>query len=408
MLNEKFKLKDGRVIYPKYLTKEERLKLKEELGGERECMWCCCRTDQKLYYAISENLSFYPEHKGYNHTTACSRYYAKSNNRHSAYVTDDSSISAVYLKFNPQNFSVPYNEVSDEEEEEEKIESNMPEPIPEPELVAGDESLILPTAKKHKNENDRELEYSLDKFVRCINFDTYTERVAQGKPILNAEYFSNNLYGRLKYIRIGGMSKCVRELTLENDGVRFFYASYKGCKKKEYNGRVSCNIQIEGKEKKVYGLFTFNKIYERALKKFHSQYGIEPDENTMVAGFQYYRKSKLNTFYKVVGRMHLFQVNKYGIYCRTNSEIAWYNTLIDFVNMSKGVALTLPPDETIISGVLEADDVEKKALLIFPTQKKVEVPEYNQQEFLTVILAEDDMLDYPKIHAIVKKLDQTE
>ena len=128
----------------------------------------------------------------------------------------------------------------------------------------------------------------------------------------------------------------------------------------------------------------------------------------MVAGFQYYRKSKLNTFYKVVGRMHLFQVNKYGIYCRTNSEIAWYNTLIDFVNMSKGVTLTLPPDETIISGVLEANDVEKKALLIFPTQKKVEVPEYNQQEFLTVILAEDDILDYPKIHAIVKKLDQTE
>lgn len=55
----------------------------------------------------------------------------------------------------------------------------------------------------------------------------------------------------------------------------------------------------------------------------------------MIAGIQYYPKSKNGTNYKVVSRFHMFQVSDHGLYCNSLLELECYNVIINYIKKNK-------------------------------------------------------------------------
>ena len=81
MYNTRFIMSDGSVIYPAYLDREDKEKLRSQQGKQREYLRCGCRLDKNLYYRLSEDLKFYPEHNNYEHDKYCCRYRENGRNR---------------------------------------------------------------------------------------------------------------------------------------------------------------------------------------------------------------------------------------------------------------------------------------------------------------------------------------
>lgn len=398
MYNVKFTLDNGTELFANYMNAEQRSILREYIGNKTKIMWCSCRSDMKLYYRISENLRFYPEHNGYEHTIHCARHRAKENKRITAFVRTDEETATIYLQFNPKNFTVPSilddddNNLNDDYSEDDDTNTN-----------ASDENEVLLLNKlKVNNEEYKEPKFNLINFIRCINHDTFTERVINNKAILSFDYFSSAIFGRLKNIKISGMNKSVRSLTLEDDGVRFFYAPYVKCEIKKSTTNVSHNLIIRGNDNTTYSLFTFGSIYEKALKRFHKQYGIDPNEHTMIAGFQYYPKSKSGSNYKVVGRFHMFQVSDHGLYCNSLLEQNCYNVIINYIKRNKHDKLRfyIPADDETVTGILEVEGAIKKGLFIFPSNKSSIQISIDKESFVPFpimpdkILSEDDLTTF--------------
>lgn len=422
MYNLKFTLSNGIEIFPAYLNAEWRRVLKKQIGNQSEVMWCSCRTDRKLYYRISENLHFYPEHNGYEHSPLCIRYHSEENKRRTAIIRTDEETATIYLQFNPKNFTNTSVKASEDEEDdtlEEDINSSAASIIETDteedlssslELDSGDpeenEILHLDKLKVESNEY-KEPRFNLATFIRCINHDTFTERVINSKPILSCDYFTNALFGRLKNLYISGIRKSVRELSLLDDGVRFFYAPFVRCdiKKSDYN--ISYNIVVKGNENKTYSLFTFGSIYEKALKRFHTQYGIEPNEKTMVAGFQYYPFSKRGTQYKVIGRLHLFQVSEHGLYCNSLFDQSCYNTIVSFIkdHSNYGLRFYIPTEEEeLINGVLEIKGCNRKGIIILPSTKTSKEFTIDKGLFEPMLLEPDTILTERDLTEFIKRI----
>lgn len=71
MYNTKLIMEGGAVIYPAYLDKEDKEKLYNEQGDRRGYLRCGCRPESNLFYRLSEDMRFYPEHNNYDHDRYC-------------------------------------------------------------------------------------------------------------------------------------------------------------------------------------------------------------------------------------------------------------------------------------------------------------------------------------------------
>lgn len=419
MYNEKFTLHNGTEIFPNYMNTEQRSLLKQQIGEQSEVMWCSCRTDKKLYYRLSENLRFYPEHNGYEHSPYCIRYHTVESKRRTAIIHNDEETATVYLQFNPKNFTMPSTNPDDdtednnEESNEGKTEDNLSEEsssLSTINSISSDSSeeneLIHLNKIKVDSDNYKEPKFNLANFIRCINYDTFNERIINHKPLLSYEYFANALIGRLKNIRISGMSKNVRNLSLEEDGVRFFYAPFIGCDVKKSQSYTSYNIKIKGHENNVYTLFTFGVVYEKALKRFHKQYGIEPNEYTMVAGFQYYPISKSGNHYKVIGRLQLFQVSNHGLYCNSLFEIECFNIIINYIkkHTAEYIRFYIPTEDELINGIIEVEGFNKKGIIIFPSTKASKEFTIDYELFEPLVVDTDLDLSENVLNGFIKRI----
>lgn len=395
MYNSRFVFEDGTFVYPRYFSREQREELRNKIGSSREVMWCGCRADQRLFYRISADLRFIPEHNGYKHASYCVRFHEDDADarRSSAFLPDDTSEKAfVYLKFNPHKFTIPKmkdlgnDSAADSEEEQEEQEDT--EEISSSNM---NEKELLSIPKVKKNDEYKEPFLDLASFVRCLNVDTFTDRVLSGKSILTKDYFSSALYGRMKNIYIKGTHKSVRELNLMSDHVRFFYAPFIKGELVEKDGYSTCHVIVQGKDQE-YSMFVFSKTYETALHHFKQQYGIEPNENTMAAGFQYLKKSKKGRDYKVVGRLHLFLVSNNGIYSHTIQEANTYDTILKALWNRKDIRLLLPTDDELITGIFEKSGTLRKGAIILPTKSQTELLELDEEQYEVLILDNNEEL----------------
>lgn len=358
MHNTRFVLENGKEIYPGYLDPDKRKQLQMQYKNKRQFMWCGCRSDEKLYYRISEDLRIYPEHNGYQHDKQCIRYMDENKERTTAYVIDDESGNVTaYLAFNPKNL-IEKEEVSDKEEQENQEDN-------EEQLEESMEEMIIEKESTEKTKEKKEPKLTLASLIRCINIDTYTDKILNDKKLLSREDFSKQVYFRMQRVRPDRMKKSLGELTLETDKVRFLYLLFDHAIQKNDGGTTKCYIVTKGADGKTYNNLILPDTLAKVVKEYKKQYGIEPDENTMIAGFQYLKKSRGGYKYRILGRIHMFQISDIGLYSRSLTEMTTYNRLTSLVQEDNKLRFWLPADDDYVGGVIEVQGKHKKILLLF-------------------------------------------
>ncbi len=397
MYNTKFILEDGRDVFPGYMDKEKRTELKEEFGVRRSFMQCGCRTDKKLYYRISEDLKIYPEHNNYEHDPYCSRYRTETGEveRKTAYVvSDEDGEVTTYLTFNPKNLAT--KEEQESEQDNPTIEDDEVNEVIEEVVVEGEKGTPNKQEKK-------EPKLSLSSLIRSINVDTYTERVLNNRKIDSRSTFSKLVFYRMKKVRVSRMQKSLGDLTLESDGVRFIYLPFTGIEFKTDKGLKKCYVKTLGPDAKEYNNFIFPETLNKAAKEFGKRYGIEPNEDTIIAGFQYYKASG-SRGYRVLGRIHFFQISTLGIYCRSLVEKEAYDSLAQIVEENKNIKFWIPPEDESVGGVIEIKDKKKKILVLFRT-KKADRVEINTTIYEPMVVGKNEPITKERLEQIIKQMD---
>ena len=309
--------------YPAYMDKEMRLSLREKMKAEKLSMYCSCSfySPLKLEYGISIDGKIYPLHQGYVHHMQCVR--RNSDKRQSAYVVQEDGSAKVYMGFDISKFTVPTLKDGSAEEEDEQI----------PAVEEGSsESDPAPSEEESKEKEDKkekpgkEPTNTLARFILELNNDTYHERLTAGKGLISADYFLSAVYGRLKKIYIDGFTKPLRDLTVNEDMIQFFYQPLSSL------GEDGNRIVLKG-YKKDFSYFLFESTLEKEKRLFQAKYGLSVEDalkedkkyTVMAAGFLYLRMSRTQKLYRVVGRLHLFLVNENGLYCRDLTEATELN-----------------------------------------------------------------------------------
>lgn len=359
MLNSKFILEDNTDIFPCYLDKEQRKIIKEKYEGRKQFMRCGCKPNGDLFYRISEDLKIYPEHNNYKHDLLCSRYQDENGKkiRQSAYVIDDETGNVTtYLSFDVKEFSLDEATEREQDNEVPEEQENVEEIIVE----KNDE--IKPELRK------KEPKLSLKGLIRGINVDTFTEKVLTGRNITSSDQFRKMVYHRMKKVGVSKSKRSIGEMTLEKDGVRFFYLPFAGSCVEESKGYKKCYIQTLGADGKVYNNFTYPEVLEDAVRRYGEQYVGEPNSNTMIAGFQYLKKGRSGS-YRVMGRIHLFETSDIGLYCNNTIEQDAFNVLHKITQESKDIKFWISPEDASIGAFVEIKGYDKKIILIFRGDK---------------------------------------
>lgn len=384
MYNTKFILLDGRDIYPGYMDRDYRMALKDKFKNQREYMRCGCRNDSRLYYRISEDLKIYPEHNNYKHDQYCSRFRNESGEeeRKTGYVVneEDGEVTA-FLTFNPKD----YNQPEDIEKEEAAENENNEDTEQEEE----DGSIIEKDKGIKKIVEKKDPKLSLGGLIRSINVDTFTERMLNDRKINSRETFSKMVYYRMLKVRASRMKKTLGELTLEKDGVKFFYLPFAGAIKEQVKGMTKCYLCSRGIDGKVYNNLIFPDVMNKAIKEFVKAYGIEPNDDTVMAGFQYNKKSRSGGLYKVLGRVKLFQISEIGLYCRNLIEKDAFDEICRIVGQNKDFKFWVPAEDESIGGIISVSGKIRKILILFRSKKDEQVTyDYSMYEPLVVGLKE--------------------
>lgn len=398
MYNTKLLLISGQEIYPGYLDKEKKQELRALYRDKREYMWCGCKDDHRLYYRISEDLKIYPEHNNYVHDRYCSRYRTETGEeeRKTGYlVNDETGDVIVFLSFNPKD--ITFNDTVEKEEDNPDLNDTEEPGIENEVLVEKDEGQ---PGKKDK----KEPELTLASLIRSINVDSFFERLQSGKKINSREVFSKQVYYRMRKVKPSRMKKSLGDLTLENDGVRFIYLPLVGAIEKEDKGLTKCYLSSAGADGKVYNNFIFPETMNKTIKEFVKMYGIEPDQNTMMSGFQYLKKGRSNNLYKVLGRIHLFQVSNVGIYCRSLVEKDTYDLICRLVEEDNNILFWIPADDDSVGGIIEVKGKRKKILLLFRSKKDERIT-YNDLLYEPLVIGVEEPVTRELLYNIIDQME---
>lgn len=377
MYNTKFILIDGssrKDIYPGYLDKNTRLQIKNKYKGKQHFLCCGCKPNEELYYKISEDLRIYPEKMNYVHDEFCCRYQKAVK---PPYKIDEDGNVTVNTSFDPRNFSrIVKKEPEEQEKELEEKESTENNNI----LIESDTSIA-------EDQKEKEPQLDFKGLCRCINVDCFTNNVLNNLEINNKQSFSVSVYHRMKTVKLARTKKSIGNLSLETDGVKFIYTSYAGIKKKEY----STFIETKSNDGRIFRSLTYPDIAEKAVNDFIKQYGIEPNQDTMIAAFQYLKKNKTTGEpYRVLGRVHLFLISNIGIYCRTLTEYNAFNSLYRICSNNHNIRFWIPPEDDSIGAIIEIKGYNKKILLTFKSKKDGNV-KYND-DYIPFIVSSSTMI----------------
>ena len=206
----------GVVIYPGYMTKEQRAMLRETLNGNKKMLRCSCRDDAFLYYYVSSDLRFVPAEQFYEHKEGCVR---GIQNR-GTFVVDDAGQVRVQLKFDPLVFTTP--KITSRNTDEDPLNAVVSENSDADE----EEFRKRGTAAKKKSAVERPL--ALEQFIQKLTYDAFNDRMLSGKAVLSTDYFNTHLYSRCKFVSVGGMKKSIRELSLKEDKAAFLFGRFFG------------------------------------------------------------------------------------------------------------------------------------------------------------------------------------
>lgn len=395
MYNKKLILQNGKHIYPCYMDAEQRQAMREKYKDVSSFMRCGCRPRANLYYGISEDLRIYPLHHNYQHDKFCCRFKDESGNqeRQTAYIISEEDGEVVaYTSFNPLNFNL--NEPDEGGEQNNVLPDEEKENVEE--IIVGKEDAEKPAEKK-------EPKLSLDELIRSINTDSFTEKILNNQSIKSADKFAVYVYHRMKKVRLFRSKRYMGDLTLEKEGCRFIYMPYVRLEQKEENGALRCHIITRLPDGKECKNFIYPETMEKVAKKFGKTYGMEPDEHTMVAGFQYLVKTKQGRQYKVLGRIQLFQVSDIGLYCRSMTEVVAFNSLQRIVEQNKNIRYWIPPEDLKVGAIVEIEGKDKKILMLFKS-KKSEYVTYDSTMYVPFVVDAETLITESMIYEMLEEV----
>lgn len=357
-MQTRFFLSDGRSIYAPYLSDAERLELKKELEEKRVSLYCGCSKDNPLYYGISSDLRFIPLHKYYEHKTWCTRY--DSVNRSSAAVHGDDGTVTLFVSFKAHTFTMSSKKTAEEDLEE---------------PGSGDGGSVIAEKEEGKEEDKEEKEkkdnlpsYNLYDMIRFLNHDTYMNRVASGKyAYLSEDYFNAAFNSYIKFVRISGMKKTLKELSFQEDKMKFFYAKVESFTDK--------GIVYPGYDGRTIKRFVPERVMAKAEEAFEKKYGISVSEcmhicPVMAAGFQYERLNRFGSAFKCVGRMVFFPVNDYCLFADSLEERDIVNVLMKVCKKHNCVFLYSEEDKESYVGIIRNNKTGKEAPVFFNRKAK--------------------------------------
>lgn len=299
MLNRELKTIDGEIIYPEFIGQSGREALYQKYGDRTGYMYCCCRPDAGLFYRVSKDFRIYPEHQGYIHDKYCVFAMKSDEAGKLGYDIDaESGAINVNFKFKVNSFTPPQDKAGGGKDAKDPVDPAN---------------------------GLRDFKLSLPDFMHDLFGDVFNERASQGKSTLSGEYFLSSVYARFKRVCIGGLSKPLRECTLDDDKFQFFMFKFHGFTIKKTEDRESYCLNVVSKDGKEYKWFMYKKLYERVERDFHKAYGMSlsdvDKENVYVAGIRYrVRKYRSVDTYDAVGRMTAFIVSENGLHCRNFVE----------------------------------------------------------------------------------------
>jgi len=208
----------------------------------------------------------------------------------------------------------------------------------------------------------------------------------------------------MKQVRVSRMKKMLGDLSLEADGVRFVYLSLAGIIEKQDKGLTRCYIQNYGLDGKVFNNFIFPDTVRKAIKEFVKTYKMEPNKDTMMAGFQYYKKTKSKTAYKVMGRVHLFQVSNLGVYCRSLIEKEAFDSIHKICSENDDLKFWISPEDDSNGGIIQVKNKRKKILLIFRS-KKNEYISYDSSIYEPLVIGTNEPFTEEGLQSIIESLE---
>ena len=128
---------------------------------------------------------------------------------------------------------------------------------------------------------------------------------------------------------------------------------------------------------------------------------MEPDEHTMVAGFQYLQKSKYKKSYRIIGRVHLFQVSDLGIYSRSLTEVKTFNCLQNISETNKDIKFWIPPEDESVGAIVEVVGKARKIIIYF-RNKKDEVVTYDKDLYVPLVVDGNTEITEELLYELVK------
>lgn len=343
MLNRELRTVDGITVYPEFITQTEKKALYEKYGEQTGYMCCCCRPEAKLYYRISKDYRIYPEHQGYIHDTFCIFANRGNTDKKLGYDIDaESGAINVNFKFKANTFTPPQD------------------------TIRTAPGIKMPTDRADFESSD----LSLSAFIHDLFADVFNERSSQGKSALSSDYFMSSVYARLKRVYVNGVSKNLKDCTLDEDNFQFFLMKYNGFTLTKENDREVCFLNAVFGEGKQYKWFTYKKLYDKVAKEFFKAYGFPltetGNENVYVAGFRYkVKKYKRTDTYNAVGRLTAFIVNDNGLHCRNVAEKLNLNSIIKELRFANGKYFVGGTDD-FYDGFFDSADGRKAIIVSDP------------------------------------------
>lgn len=334
----RFILSDGNVLYPNFLSQEEREILRGRMETERLRMRCGCRDDVMLLYGVSSDNRIYPLHQGYEHATFCSRH--QTEERNTPFLYEEDGKTTVFLTFNPKVFTPAYAKTEQErlDNAADYVNEQDDDTVSLPESGEGRKKEMLPCC-------------NLWQLVLQINRDTYSERIMNGKSgTLSEDYFKTAVLARCKKVFPSGMSKSLRALSLEEDHVSFVYGKVSKCEE--------AAVFIFGTEGRAYRRFVPEDVMIRAHKAFEKAYGMsiaacmEEGISVYVSGFVYKKVSRKGQIYTCFGRPVFFIVNKNGLMCESMLERDVLDKVLSHTRKCGGTFIFPDSDKAEHFGVL--------------------------------------------------------
>lgn len=301
-------LSDGKILYPNFLSGEEKSALRERMAREDLTMRCSCRDDVELCYGVSADNKIYPLHNGYEHAPWCSR--RQTEERTSPFVYEEDGTSTVFLTFDPVVFTPARMDSS------ERIED-----AGEDADETDDATVKLPENTGDAGRGKKEMlpRCNLWQMIATVNRDTYSERLMNGKnAVLSEDYFTTAVLARCRMVYPSGGKKSLRALSLKEDHVAFVYGKVAKCE--------DSAVFIHGREDKIYRRFVPDNVMDRALKTFEVAYGktvgecVETEMPVYVSGFVYKKISRAGNIYTCFGRLCFFLTTRNGLFAGSMFE----------------------------------------------------------------------------------------